>query len=457
VADPEGYAGPSFEGSAYDGITFLPYKFSMLWVSDFYRRARVEVESVSGATSVTSVGVNDFPTAYATAGWDVTVVTGDARLAVPAGVSLINPWSNAELHAFMLANRNPATNLDSEWQVYYAAVPFDSGAKLGIFGIMFDRLDEEREGSCNFVDNFKGIHDDARARLRSALHEVGHAFNQLHPPDENLANDNSIMSQSGAVRRVIQNGGGTYPDDINFVFNEHNRHHLIHSPDVVVRPGGEDFEFGHDFGFSPEADDNADAAGLDLNLKIENNPLKLGEPLALQLTLTNNGQKAVRVPKNIGTAFRSTEITVRKSGERARHYRSFVLLCDGEADIELHPGKSIVSDEVIYWDRNGFVFNSPGSYTVSATITWETDGQPFSDTASAEVFVDYPLSKADNDVAALLLNDEVGKYVALGGNARHLKEAVSRIERASELAEEYPAVRQLRKMDDAGMKPTRKK
>jgi hypothetical protein len=448
VADPEGYAGPSFEGSVYEGGTLLPYKFSMLWVSDFYRRAQVEVENVTGGTLVTSAGVNDFSTVYATAGWDVTILTGDADLAVPADASSTDPWSRAELHAFMLANRNPATNLNFEWRIYYLTVPFDLTPDSGTFGVMFDHFGEQREGACNFADNLTGVHDDDRARLRSACHEVGHAFNLFHPPDEGLENDNSIMSKSGAVRELIQDSGGTYPDDINFVFNEHNRHHLIHSPDVVVRPGGEDFEFGHNFGFSPEAEDNAEAAQLDLDLKIENDPLTLGEPLTIQLTLTNHGQEAVRVPKNIGTAFRSTEITVGKSGERARHYHSFVLLCDGQADIELKPGKSIVSNEVIYWDRNGCVFDSPGSYTVSASITWDTKGQPFSATTSARVFVDYPLTKADNDVAALLLNDEVGKYVALGGNARHLKEAVSRIKRASELAEEHSAVQRLRKLDN---------
>jgi hypothetical protein len=37
-------------------------------------------------------------------------------------------------------------------------------------------------------------------------------------------------------------------------------------------------------------------------------------------------------------------------------------------------------------------------------------------------------SAADNDAAAALLHPEVGMYVALGGGATHLKEAVSRLE-----------------------------
>ena len=81
----------------------------------------------------------------------------------------------------MLANRNPAANLDHEWHAYHVSVPLDFTPDSGIFGIMFDQLADEREGACNFIQNFTGVHNDNRARLRSAIHEVGHGFNQLHP------------------------------------------------------------------------------------------------------------------------------------------------------------------------------------------------------------------------------------------------------------------------------------
>jgi hypothetical protein len=456
TTNPAGYPGPSFEGDVYEGSTLLSYKFSMLWVSEFFRRASVELENVTGGALVSSFGTNDFRSVYSTVGWDVSVTNGDANLAVPAGVSGADPWSNAELHAFMVANRNLSTNLDTQWRVYYVAVPFDSGAQPGLFGIMFDQLGDEREGACNFVNNFSGAHNDNRARLRSACHEVGHAFNLQHPPVEGLASDNSIMSQSGPVKTVIEAAGGTYSDDINFAFNEHNRHHLIHSPDVVVRPGGEDFEFGHSVGFAPEAADNANAIGMELTLSTGAARLKLGEPLTVKLELKNNGDDVVPVPKNIGTGFRTVEITIRKSGREPRPYRSFVMMCDGHPVQALKPGQSIVAEEVIYWDREGCVFDAPGAYSVFAAVRWEVMGQPFAAEAKVDVFVDYPVSEADNAIAALLLNDEVGKYVALGGNAFHLKGAVARIKSASELGSKHPSVLRLRKIDDAGKQPGRK-
>lgn len=464
VADPEGFPGPSFEGTVFQGNTPLRERFSMLWVSDNFRRAKLELENVIGVAIPARAGANDFRSIYATAGWDLDVMIGDVDLPVPPFASASDPWTRAELHAFMQSNRNPATDLDKEWQMYHVSVPFDFSPQPGILGIMFDEIQDEREGACSFIQNFTGDHNDDRAKLRSAAHEVGHGFNLLHPQSESLPLDNSIMTQSRDVKEFIEGPQrrGSYPEDINFAFNVHNRHHLIHSPDVVVRPGGEDFEFGHPpedqlQGFAPEAADNADAAGIELRLKMGNDHLKLGEPLILRIELVNNGKHNTRVPINIGTAFHRTAVTVRKSGEKARQVRSFVIACDGHDNQELKPGQSVGSDETIYWDRNGCVFQAPGLYVVSATVSWEDGGQPFAAKASVEVWVDYPVTDRDNRIAALLMNNEVGKYLALGGNAHHLKEAVARIEQATKVAKNHPAVMRINQINEAGEKPRMKK
>jgi hypothetical protein len=55
------------------------------------------------------------------------------------------------------------------------------------------------------------------------------------------------------------------------------------------------------------------------------------------------------------------------------------------------------------------------------------------------------------------LHNEVGKYVALGGNATHLKEAVARFERATRVAKNHPAVLRINQINEAGQKPRTKK
>ena len=448
AAVPAGFQGPAFEGDVFENGLRLPLKVSLFWVSDFFRRARLELENVTGVAIPGSVGADSFQSTYAKAGWDVTVVNGNANIAVPGGVS--PSWSEAELHAFMVANRNPAANLDREWHAYHVSVPLDFTPDSGIFGIMFDQLADEREGACNFIQNFTGIHNDNRSRLRSAIHEIGHGFNQLHPPTEGLANDNSIMTQSGGVRTVIQNAGGTYPDDINFAFNAHNTHHLIHAPDVVVRPGGEDFMFGHVGTFAPEAQDDAKDRGVALRVAASDGRLKLGQPLVVKVELVNGGAKPVSVPAIFGTKLHNVSIVVRRAGREERRIRSFVLICHEELYRDLAPGKSITWEEVVYWDRNGVVFPDPGPYAVSVEARWFESGQPLAAEASSDVWVDYPLTEKENAVAAALLDDEVGKYVALGGNAVHLKRAVARIAEAKKAEPKHPAIRRIAQIDERG-------
>lgn len=452
---PAGFQGPAFDGDVFENGVRLALKVSLVWVSDFFRRARLELENVTGVAIPGSVGVNSIQSTYAKAGWDLTVVNGDANIAVPAGTG--TAWSTAELHAFMVANRHPATNLDREWQTYHVSLPLDFTPDSGIFGIMFDQLADEREGACNFIQNFTGVHNDNRARLRSLIHEVGHGFNQLHPSTESLADDNSIMTQSGGVRTVIQNTGGTYPNDIAFAFNAHNRHHLIHSPDVVVRPGGEDFMFGHDGTFAPEAQDDARDRGVVLRVSASDIRLKLGQPLVVKVELLNRGEKPVAVPVSFGTQLHNVSITVRKPGTEERRLRSFVLICHEELHRDLAPGRSITWEETVYWDRNGVVFPNPGPYTVSVEARWFESGRPLAAEASAEVWVDYPLNDRDNAVAALLLNDEVGKYVALGGNAVHLERAIARIAEATKAEPKHPALRWIAQLDQRGRANAKKR
>src|SRR5207249_11065088 len=87
-----------------------------------------------------------------------------------------------------------------------------------------------------------------RAFLRSVCHELGHGFNQIHQEQEGGA-DNSIMTTTPSVADAL--GGpftgepGVFPTEIALRFNDHVRHHLVHFPDIVVRPGGMTFGTGH--------------------------------------------------------------------------------------------------------------------------------------------------------------------------------------------------------------------
>ena len=254
---PPGYSSVYFEGKVFQGGVEKG-TFKMGWVSSFFRKATIEVDTLKGAVApqavaaISGLGNEDFKSVFKTAGWDLNVVFDQKDIPVPAGVVATNCWSSPDLHALMVSVRNPTTNLDKEWHFHLIVVP----AKMGCSrGIMYDQIGVPREGSASFSDDgypssdsaFFGTaqnkkqRDTPRAFLRSASHELGHGFNQIHQEQEGGA-DNSIMTTTPSVADVLGTATtgdpGVFPTDIHLGFNEHVRHHLTHFPDPTVRPGG---------------------------------------------------------------------------------------------------------------------------------------------------------------------------------------------------------------------------
>jgi hypothetical protein len=110
----------------------------------------------------------------------------------------------------------------------------------------------------------------------------------------------------------------------------------------------------------------------------------------------------------------------------------------------LQPGRSISGETVVYWGRDGFMFESPGRHLLEVIVLWDIAGMPIGAAATRDIFVNHPVSQADNDVAALLLNPEVGKAVA-SRRAWAFKTGVERIQRAATIAKSHPAAKAVMK------------
>jgi len=418
------------------------------WVSKFFRRATLEIDTLVGAVRPGPVpdgagGTEFFDTVFAKTGWKLTVVQDQLNVPVPPGVVPTNCWSSANLHALMTSVRNPSTNLDAEWHVHMIVVP----AKLGCSrGIMYDVIGVPREGCASFSDdgyptsdsaNFglaanKEQRDVPRAFLRSATHELTHTLNQIHQEQETTA-DNSIMTTTPSVADVL--GGpvtgepGVFPDQIKLAHNTTVRHHLNHMPDPVIRPGGWPFASWFPTG-APQAADRHDFALSELTLTVTagTERLALGEPLDLSWTMTNTGGASLRVPNDVSSEALFASITVTDAEGRERPVRPFAIVCDHAKLSELEPGKSISASTKVFWSTSGFAFERPGRYRVGVAVSWSAQGVLVGVQGGVDVFVDYPASDADNHAAGLVLHHEVGKWVALGGDAYHLPEACRRLQ-----------------------------
>ena len=98
----------------------------------------------------------------------------------------------------------------------------------------------------------------------------------------------------------------------------------------------------------------------------------------------------------------------------------------------LAAGKSVSSESRIFWARRGFAFEQPGRHEVNVVLVWEDDGAYFAVESSAEVWVNYPISERDNEIASLMMNDEVGRFVLtsntkrFAGGARRINEVIKK-------------------------------
>ena len=472
-APPLGFTGSYFAGTLYEnGIA--QGSFTMGWVSSSFRKATLEVHTLTGAATPTAVpatvgtGSEDFRSVYATAGWELSVIYDLTPVPVPSTVPNANVcWTNGGLFGLLASVITPAANLDRDWRFHLLVVP----GTLGCFrGSMFDASGDPttglapRQGAVSYSDdgypttespNFGTAANETqrhepRAFLRSASHEVGHGFNQQHQEFTSLGEtgaDNSIMTTTPSVAGFLASSGtGTFPDAIALKFNDHVRHHLIHFPDPAVRPGGMTFGVGHFAGPVPQVDRSRQFFSpdkLELKLIPGTERVKLGEPLSLKWQLVNNSQEAIPTPTDIRTEAQHAYIRVVDPHGTSRRMPSFVIQTDAVRIADLKPGAQLEAGATVFWSAKGFAFETPGQHRIEVRILWNHAGIPYGVKAHLEIWVDHPVSEADNEIASTLLHKDVGLFVALGGEAPYLEEAVSRIERAISKHARHPASKHL--------------
>ena len=466
TATPDLYTGKLLTGTTELG------SLSIQWISPNFRRATLQIYRLNGADNPPSSvpksggGTEDFGSVFNSVNWDLSFsFVGDIPLP-PALVGVQDPnqcWSQANCATLMssIPGYN-AADLDNMWRVYLIAIP----AKLGCSrGQMFDTGSGNpdgipREGSVtNSRDGYptadsthfgvaqNGLQKDfPRAFLRSASHEVGHAFNQIHQEFEGGA-DNSIMTTTPSVADVLFSQGKSFPNDIILGFNATVRRHLVHLPDPAVRPGAIDF-FGAAVN-GPQADEIAWPNELTLTTAADNPSLALGEALALSWTLTNNGPSSAAVPTKLDIESLTARVSVTDSNGNTVFLRPAEQhACVHNPLRELKPGEKATGGANVYWGRDGFTFSRPGRYTVDVTVMWQISGMWVAASAETAVWVSFPASDEDNRVASLMLHPEVGRAVA-APHAPATEHALKSLAEAKSVRAEHPAIVRLKALGHA--------
>ena len=406
----------SFEGKLFEG-GMARGKITLRWASTYFRRCTVEIDTVQGAVPPRAVpalsgsGSETFRTMLASAGWLAKIKYDASDIPSPIPDPTVC-WTDGDLHGLMQQVR-ASTDLDADWPLHLLVV---QGRLTCSRGKMYDSIGAPREGVVSYSDdgypashsaNFGSAEGQmqrnvVRAFLRSASHEIVHGFNQIHQEQEGGA-DNSIMTTTPSVADVL--GGpttgdpGVFPDAIRLKVNPHVRHHMIHFPDPIVRPGGHTFGSGH-ASIVPEADKYAFGPGeLGLQVSAEHEQIALGEPLLLSWTLTNTGSESLPVPSDIGIEALYASVTVVDAHNRRRKMRPFVIDCEASRILELAPGQSRQARARIFWSTSGFAFPEPGQHSVEVSIDWTAEGVPCTVQSSLPIFVAFPTTSTDNEAA----------------------------------------------------------
>jgi hypothetical protein len=149
---------------------------------------------------------------------------------------------------------------------------------------------------------------------------------------------------------------------------------------------------------------------------------------------TNTSGMSLRAPNDVSIEALFASITVTDGEGHERPVRPFTILCEHAKVRELEAGKNVSASTKVFWSTGGFAFERPGRHRVDVAVSWSAQGVLVGVQGGVDVFVDYPTSNADNHAADLVLHPEVGKWVALGGDAYHLGEACRRLQELSQTA-----------------------
>ncbi len=298
----------------------------------------------------------------------------------------------------------------------------------GFLGLMFDFDfdDIQREGCAIFVeaiDNLGAGHPGLSDLLRSrtALHEIGHLLNLIHPPGS--SQDLGLMTQTARLVRDPD-----WRQKIRFDYSSpdvqfRRDNPLQCKPGTSVRFRGSNQDEGADIPPSPISE-----AEVRLRLAdgLEPDRFPLGKPLEVAIEIQNRGTEVSRIPAAPSIEAGTVIFEIEEIGQgNKRRICPPMVACGGSlATHAIGPGELITWTEWVFYDRAGFVIPRPGSYSLRAFVATE-DPRAWLAAASLRIEVVRPRG-VEPATLERLLDPEVGRYLYLRG-AGHLRAAHRRV------------------------------
>ncbi len=423
-------------------------RYRCAWESRAFRTVELEEDYESGVTPFVSYDTGGLSSGGPARTLGVVSAFGEAGIEMrPTGPSTMIPtapggtWSNAELHAAMQMHFSRWANLP-QWKVWLLhARLHDRG--IGLLGIMFDQHGAQRQGCAVFHHASAGTAAaHRRDQLYTCIHELGHCFNLFHsfhksfmtPPEANRPAALSWMNYP----QNFPGGADAFWSAFPFQFDDQETIHLRHAVRNAVIMGGSPFGSGaaleHLAAF---AEPEQDASGLALELRADRS-FRLGEPVVVELKLSTRRPEGITVHRHLHPSDGFVSIAIERPGGTTVLHEPLIEHCVRPDTVVLdaaHP--AIYESAYIGCGEEGLAFGAPGLYRLRAVYLALDGSRVVSGTLELRVRGTH--DDADEAVADLLLDDQIGKlFTLLGSEGPEMAAANARIEQLLDKHKAHP-------------------
>jgi hypothetical protein len=442
----------------------------------WFRTVELQVDHESGATMplppYSSLAHPDRPRrlvdrqlslqqAFADAGIRI-VYSGDSKQLDTSAAGDDHKWSQRELHDAMTANWDAYANRP-QWKMWVLIANLADNSGLG--GLMFDTNIAEpggvdRQGMalfthCEYFFSPAGLYCTnnqpaqpaaQREMFFTLVHEIGHAFNLVHPAERKTAEEwSSVAGLNARPNRsaltfmnypnlATPNGLGAanaswFYRRFGFTFEGPELVFLRHAPDRDVEMGGKAWGSNNarlGLGLEPR---------LRLQCRSRRQSYELGERVIVELKLQNVGTAELTIHDSLHPSEGFVQVGVTDPDGRRRIYKPLQQAHRAMQTRQLPPGHAIYKRVDLSVGLDGFAFKQAGRYRVDASYV-NVDGRA---TRADYAFRVSAASSQDEGAVRELFSARVGRVLYVDGT-RYLEDVNEKLDWVrAQLGNQHPA------------------
>jgi hypothetical protein len=418
-----------------------PIEFTVEWVADALRTIKVEVETEEGVAPLADAVHAGQPVSIESclleAGLEVEQAGRADRIpGNPTG------WDVAGLHTLMQDFAQESLS-ERAWTLHLLLL--SRSTMRGLLGVMFDDTQVlPRQGAAVFADEIRDIQgiDHDRKLIQTSVHELGHALNLAHRFERVVGRADSTSFMNYDWRYLGGNKRDEFWENFAYAFDADELSFLRHGLRTAVIPGGAAFHSTRYWnegtgGYSPYVPEvPLEGFELELHAPPSGRLFAFAQPIFLEVALRNLTGETLELPPGLLDPKSGVlEILIRRTEGRSTSslagvdtFQPILQRCfDLDPQVrDTVPHGQVLRDNVnLTYGSSGFSFAEPGAYEVTALLALfdqATETELILRSPALPIRVAAPQSVQEDRDAMDLFSDEVGTYIALGGN-RNLEAA----------------------------------